>query len=399
MTWILFFLIMSWIAIFTSQSLIDLLDVAMTLTALFIAYKNQEIKRLFTNFRPAWLWPLWLSIILIGLFLNTNLQSAKAWEDFFEFRWILTFLCMIYLFKHLRNQQKAFNILAVITIVLNVIAFFLWLKTTYARAGGLLGASMSFAHNLAPVLCLYTILTLTNWKRFILKEKILYAAVVFTSAAIVVLTFARGVWIGSVVALLTTTFLWNRKIFVGLISALLVLVLIGISTNERFANRVLTKTADETNSNQERTALWRGNWEMVKEHPLFGVGLGANKSHLRRHYDTFGYPETQRKSHAHNQYLQYWAGTGTFGLICFLSFLFIVLKYSYQSYKKIDDPFIRSVQLALLAGLICFLVGAFTESNFNIAKNRFLFLILAAMAIAWSSSNDEVLKPKDKNWD
>ena len=383
MKWILFLLGISWLAIFTSQSLVDLSDLLVVVTALVLAFKKQEWKNLVLAFKPNWLWPVWLGILLVGLLLNANLHSAQPWQDFFEFRWILTFLSWVYILKNLLDHKKAFGVLGILTLVLNVVAFGIWLRNTEARAGGILGSIMSFAHSLAPVFCLYAIMTLTNWKSFILKEKFLYGAVVVTSGILVITTFTRGVWIGSVVALLLAVFIWNKKFFAGVLGALLVVFVIGVSTSKRFSDRVFNRTSLETESNQERKALWRGNWAMIKDYPIFGVGIGQNKSHLREYYDMFGYPETQRQSHAHNQYLQYWAGTGTLGFICFLIFLFVVLRYAYYSYKDNQTSYLSHLQLGLLAAMICFLVGSLTESNFNIANKIFLFLFLAGRGVAW----------------
>ena len=390
MKWIFVLLSLSWVAIFTSQSLVDFSDLLVVVTALVLAFKKQEWKNLFRNFRPTWLWPVWLGVLLIGLILNADLRSPEPWKDFFEFRWILTLLSWIYILKNLWDHKKAFSLLGVLTLILNVAAFGVWLKNPTERAGGLLGSIMSFAHNITPIFCLYFILTLTNWKNLSLKLKSLYLAVLITSFILVVVTFTRGVWIGSLVALSITTFIWNKKLFGGVLAGFLIVFLLGITTSERFANRVFTRTNLETDSNQERTALWRGNWAMIKDYPVFGVGIGQNKSHLRDYYDMFGYPQTQRQSHAHNQYLQYWAGTGTLGFICFLIFLFVVLKYSYQSYKDNQTSYLSHLQLGLLAAMICFLVGSLTESNFNIAKNRFLFLMLAGMAVAWSNNKKDL---------
>lgn len=384
MNWIFAVIGLSWIAVFTSQSLVDLSDALVVGFALFLAFKKQDWKALFQGFKPSLLWPIWIGIILVGLILNADLQSKLVWQDFFEFRWILTFLCWVYLFVNLKNQKKVFDKLAIITIVLNIGAIIIWLRDPNQRAGGFLGAAMSFAHNIGPVFCIYVILALTSWKTFSNKEKTIYAAIVVTSGFLNLATLTRGVWIGSVVALLVTTVLWNKKIFAAVVGSMVVVFLVGITTSESFANRVFTKTANETESNQERKALWRANWEMVKEHPIVGVGLGTNKSHLRKYYDHFGLPETQRQSHAHNQYLQYWAGTGTLGLICYLAFLFILLKYAYSGFKSSSNTQIKYFQLALMAGLICFMVGSITESNFNIAKNRFFFLLLAGAAVGFA---------------
>jgi O-antigen ligase len=387
--WIFVVLGVSLFAVFSSQSLVDISDLLVVGTAFWLAYKKKEWTKLWTSFKPGWIWPIWLVIIAIGLILNTDLHSKATWEDFLEFRWILTLLSWIYILRQISDHKKTFDDLGTILLSLNSIAFSIWLLDMNERAGGILGSIMSFAHNIAPIFCIYVILLITNWKTSTEKEKRFYAAVAISSGILVVTTFTRGVWIGSAFALMTATFIWNKKMFAGVIGSLIFVFLIGISTSKRFSDRVFTKTSNEKVSNQERTALWRGNWEMVKEYPIFGVGLGANKRHLRKYYDIFGYPEKQRQSHAHNQYLQYWAGTGTLGLMCFLLFISRVLNYSYQGFKKSENFYLKNLQLALLSALICFLIGALTESNFNIAKNRFLFLMLAGMAVAWSQTKTE----------
>ncbi len=69
------------------------------------------------------------------------------------------------------------------------------------------------------------------------------------------------------------------------------------------------------------------------------------------------------------------------GLLCYLSFMGLILAKTYQGYRASSGTVWGAWQLGLLASLFCFWVGALTESNFNIAKNRYLFLMLAALAV------------------
>lgn len=388
MKWIIGFFTLSILAVFTSQSLVDLSDILITFGALILAFKRKELKSVFTNFKPAWLWPVWLLIVVTGLVVNVGFDDTKAWNEFFEFRWILTFLGIIYLGLQIEPQKhKLIQIWAYLLIGLNIIALILFAQDPHWRVQGILKQTMSFSHNIAPLLCLFSIYLVGNWNTLVRREKLLVGVVVITSAALTLFTFTRGVWIGSAVAILTALLIWNKRVFAGALIAGGLIGAIVLASNQRVYDRVFNKTTNETQSNDERKALWMGNWRMIQDFPILGVGFQQNKYHLRKYYDEFGLPAGQRESHAHNQYLQVWAGTGTLGFICFLAFLFLVLKKSYQGFLFTYSGNDRFWQLGLFAAILCFMVGAMTESNFNIAKNRLLFLLLAGLAVAQALKN------------
>lgn len=388
-SWIITLVALSWLAVFSSQSLVDLSDTLVVITALVVAFREKTWSQFFYGFRPVILWPVWFAVIVGGLIVNRETLNAQYFQDLIEFRWIFSFLAWIFLLKRVEITKDRFFRFAKFILVLNIAAFGFWLKDPTARAGGIMNAIMPFAHNLAPTFCLLTLMAALLWKELDLKQRIWSAAFVGTSLMMVILTFTRGTWIGSIVGIASATLIWNKRVFFLSIAAMLVVFSIGVSTSERFYNRVFTKTSSEVDSNQERTALWRGNWEMVKAHPFLGVGLGQNKQHLRKYYDQFGYPPGQRESHAHNQYLQYWAGTGTWGLLCYFSFLVAIIVYAWKGYRSEPASLIGKIQLALLAAILCFMAGSLTESNFNIAKNRFYFLMIASMAVAYSQNNSK----------
>ena len=390
MHWILSLFSLSLLAVFTSQSLVDLADILMVLTALFVSFKNQEIKILFTSFKPAWIWPAWLGVIVISYLVNAETINEEVLVDFLELRWIVTFLAAIYLVGRLKDQSKLIQIWGLILIVLNTVALVLFVNDQHWRASGVLGAVMAFSHNIAPIFCLYLVYLFLHWKSLSKNQKMLTLITVVTSGLLTLLTFTRGVWIGSFVGVMTALFIWNKKVAAGFLTAAILLGVTLVIFNPRVNARVLGKTDSETQSNDERIALWRANSRIIQESPFFGVGLGQNKFHLRKYFDEFGLSSKQRVSHAHNQYLQMWAGTGTLGFLFFLAFYWLILKYAYQGYQKAQNES-QAWQLGLLAALICFMVGSLTESNFNIAKNRYLFLILAGFAVAQSlRSNKKV---------
>jgi hypothetical protein len=43
---------------------------------------------------------------------------------------------------------------------------------------------------------------------------------------------------------------------------------------------------------------------------------------------------------------------------------------------------LKAMALGALGGQLCFIVGSLTESNFSIAKNRYVFLLLASIGVS-----------------
>lgn len=382
--WVLILFCLAWFATFSSQSLVDFVDVSVVLTALIVAYKNKEFSEFIKKFEPAILWVIWIFVLVMGLFINVGFSNSNAWNEALEFRWILTFLSLIYLshkfFNFNNNQQRTIlSFLSPIVLCMNIAAIVIYLIKSEGRAGGMMNSIMPFSHNLGMLFCFYFFLVLNTHFKSLKKLDYVHLLIVLTAGFLLVVTLTRGVWIGSAVGILFSAFIINRKVFTKVFLGLVVISVVVLATQPKIYNRFFGKTESEATSNSERMALWKGNFRIIQDYPIWGVGYQQNKHHLRKYYDEFGFPPGQRISHAHNQYLQNWGGTGTLGLICYLAFLFFLLKPVIQSTSKLPDAD-KYFQLGLLAALVCFLIGGLTEANFNIAKNRMLFLLIAAWA-------------------
>lgn len=387
--WFKFLFCFAIVAVFTSQTAVDLSDALIVLTALFVGIKNNEWKLIFKQFKPAWIWPVWILVLLIGMILNVGFQDLKSWNDFFEFRWILTFLCLIYLSSKIEINAQFVESVAWVMLILNAVAIILYIQDTNWRVQGIIEATMAFSHNIAPLFCFFTVYTLSFWKDMNSRNKLLLLIVAVSSGLLTLFTFTRGVWIGSILGISIALFCWDKKRAIILVGIGMLLSFGILESNKRISDRAFGKTNNEKQSNGERIALWRGNWEIIQDYPVFGVGIGQNKKHLRKYYDEMGYPEGQRESHAHNQYLQMWGGTGILGLILFLMFNGLIYQKTKISLSFLKDSS-KAIQLGLFSALLCFMIGAGTESNFNIAKNRLLFLLIAAVAVS------QAIKEKQK---
>jgi O-antigen ligase len=135
-----------------------------------------------------------------------------------------------------------------------------------------------------------------------------------------------------------------------------------------------TVSADDPTSG--RVQFWQGSWEVFKQYPLLGAGLGAFGVAYTRHDVLNG---ATRLEQAHNDYLQILADAGIVGGILGLLFIFALFRYGFSRFNS-RDKFRRGVAAGALAGCFAVLVHSFFEFSLHMTSNALLFLVLAALA-------------------
>jgi O-antigen ligase len=73
-------------------------------------------------------------------------------------------------------------------------------------------------------------------------------------------------------------------------------------------------------------------WQIIQQHPIFGVGIGDVNQEMNNSYK-INHPEIPESAYLapHNQFLYVWMGCGMVGLITFLLPLFLIIKNNYSS--------------------------------------------------------------------
>ena len=169
-------------------------------------------------------------------------------------------------------------------------------------------------------------------------------------------TSSRGAWLGIIIGLIVFFYFYNKK-FTLLIPIILVLV---ISTFPNGLSRINSLFSGEKNSSWERTKLWEGTWNMIKEHPVAGFGINTFSDNFPK-YKPKDYPDLR---YAHNSYLQMWSEIGIIGLLAFLGLIFTTLWVVFRKIKKkIKTGFLGLVLLGLVSGWISFLIQAALDTN------------------------------------
>ena len=125
-----------------------------------------------------------------------------------------------------------------------------------------------------------------------------------------------------------------------------------------------------------RRDIWRATTELIKDHPVTGVGLGAFQFAYTRYDESSG---IQRVEQSHNDYLQIVADGGLIGGAIALTFVILLFARGVSTLQTHNRQK-RAVAMGALAGCFAIAVHSFVEFNLQITSNAQLFLALAALA-------------------
>lgn len=119
-----------------------------------------------------------------------------------------------------------------------------------------------------------------------------------------------------------------------------------------------------------RSGYWREAVHMIKDYPVFGVGLNTYSVVGRGYKITWGgYP--------HNCYLQMAVETGILGLLSFLWLLGVLFYKSFRNLRFMKDQSLAILLLGSLIGLGGFLVHSFFDTNFySVQLGSFMWLVM-----------------------
>lgn len=211
---------------------------------------------------------------------------------------------------------------------------------------------------------------------------IVCAAVMGTA---VLLAETRAVWIGTAIAALYLTWSWKR----WMLAVVPVIVVVAYLASppvvkDRFTSLMHPKGVD---SNAFRLVTWRTGFEMIKAHPIFGLGPEGPKYQFDR-YVPGDVPRPLPDGwygHLHNIYLQYSAERGIPTMLILLSILF---KMVYDFWRTLRDlPSGRSDARFLLHGGIAVILATLAEGFFeyNLGDSEVLTMFLVVVACAYQA--------------
>jgi O-antigen ligase len=139
-----------------------------------------------------------------------------------------------------------------------------------------------------------------------------------------------------------------------------------------------------TRWNTRRVDIWRATWEMFKENPAAGVGLGGYWAAIPRYHDASGEYTPQQ---AHNDYLELLASGGLVGTALFAWLVYALLRRAREVLRG-ADRFRRAAAIGALAGLFGVAVHSLFDFGLHLTINAALFVALVVLATADVKAED-----------
>ena len=284
------------------------------------------LKELYTSYRVLWLVLLvWLLSALLATIMSPDLRlSAGVFKAWWFDALLLSALILTYT-RRIKHVQETILSLLVGASIISLYGLIEYIFGFGMQADGLLNAFYKPGNYVALFIVPIIILSFPLLKTgATFKKKIMYALLMGICVIALWYTKSFGGFLGLAAgASVLFMFLPGIKLKY-IVPTFLLIGVIGIlvlSTQPKFKNIV---NGSERNSLTTRLQIWEISIEVLKQHPIFGVGLGNFQAPYRTQaYKMYQPPLEWEVVKAHNLYLNLWLEVGLLGLLTFFGMLLV----------------------------------------------------------------------------
>jgi O-antigen ligase len=321
---------------------------------------------------PRFFWPL--AALAILTLVSAAFSPAPA-DSLADSRQLLLFLIVPITYRLMSGRRGATMITVIVTVGAASAAFgiFQYGILRYDNLGmrprGTLGHYMTYSGLLMLVICAALARVL-----FAPKDRLWAALVMPALAVAVVVTFTRSAWIGASIAAALLFSLRDYRLLALLpIAGVVFFLLAPPAVTARFDS--MFNMSDPTN--RDRVAMLSAGRDMVRAHPLTGVGPQMVERVYPEYRDATAVEAVV--PHLHNVPLQIAAERGLPALAAWLVFVGVAVLDLFRSLKSNRHPVLPAAGLAAMAAMAT--AGLF-EYNFGDSEFLMLFLVLLTLPFA-----------------
>jgi putative inorganic carbon (HCO3(-)) transporter len=217
-------------------------------------------------------------------------------------------------------------------------------------------------------------------------------AIVTSVAALlgILFSYTRAAWLGTAIMFLFFAVIKAKDMlrFKTFVLVAIVIGIVGVSIVsvgvQSSLERKMTSIADvEQNlSNLERLNRWVAAINIIKAHPVLGLGYGTYPVHYETYRDRrLETPVSNFYGFPHNDYLQYWSEAGILGISTWLLFLFFLYRHGIACYYRSHDEFHRNLLLGALGGVLTYNIHALFNGFLPVDKVAVPFWVSIAFIV------------------
>jgi len=305
--------------------------------------------------------------------LESSIKYMKKLLQFFIFFWVANTI----------QDEKQKNILVSLVIFAAVVSALhgIYSEITHPQPLTRQTGTMSTASTFSGLLMLTGLIALGKFFFHEPKNFWLLGGYGIISLCLLVV-FARQAWLGFLVGSIFLIYFW-RKIFLWVIP--LVLVSVFLFSPQVYKDRIASMTdIDNDRSFNIRKYVWKGGWEIFKDHPITGCGFKCVDSVHSTYPDPTGFVALNRGMHSNVMQLLIDTGIvgfGTWLLIWAAYFIEIFKRYKVLTRDKILSNE-KGLLLSSMAAVLGFLVGGLFETHFYDSEIIMLVYFIMGISLA-----------------
>lgn len=205
-----------------------------------------------------------------------------------------------------------------------------------------------------------------------------------------------GIILGLPAAVIVMFLGWRDKQFWRWLLGLMALGTLVFIALMRLVPRLRNLTNPDSNTTLFRVNIWRSTVELLKDHPITGVGLDQFLYAYRSRYILPEGSADPNLSHPHNIFLDYWVRLGIFGVVVGLWMQIAFWRTILAAVAKLrdGDVLLFAVALGTMGLMADFLAHGLVDTAFFTINLSFLFVLALALAhqtlhLASSSVSEE----------
>lgn len=334
---------------------------------------------------PAFFWAL------MALMAWTLLSSAMSADPIYSLergKQFLLFLLVPVTMRLSRSNRAATTVDVIIALgsVAAIIGIVQWAALGYDighRPRGTLGHWMTYSGILMLVVGAAA-------SRLIFLKKggnWIWPAVAMPSLIIaLVSSYTRNAWVGSLASIGALLAVRSKR---ALLALPVLVILVGVLAPPSIRERATSMFDPHFPDNRDRVAMLKAGVAMVKDHPLFGVGMNmVPREYLKYRTsdarDSDGATQPETRSHLHNVPMQLAAERG---LPALLAWMWFVIAAGIGLWRLLRGGNAKAVAGAGFAALIAMVVAGLFEHNFG--DSEFLILFLALITLPFAAEERE----------
>ncbi|HEY8549423.1 MAG TPA: O-antigen ligase family protein [Vicinamibacterales bacterium] len=323
----------------------------------------------------------WLLVAYGGVTVLSALRSADPAQSLIDCKQLVLFLIVPVVYRFARGPRALTFATVIISVgaISAVIGIAQYGVLHYDNLGkrpqGTLTHYMTYSGVLMLVTCAAAARLLFRKGMAGVGADRLWTALVMPALIVAqALTFTRSAWIGTCAGIATLFVLKDRRLLAALpVGVALLMVLAPAEVTARMYS--VFDVNDP--SNRDRMAMLQSGVEMVRDHPLTGVGPDMVKTVYHDYRQPWAV--NQLNPHLHNVPMHIAAERGLPALVIWIGFIIYLVRDLFRRLHHSRYPSLAAGGLAAIVAMVC--AGQF-EYNFGDSEFLMLFLVLITLPYA-----------------